>query len=71
MRITVKSKFTDVLVTVLTLGLIVPRTGAGVRASSPVRPAAAAATPAAAPPARRCPLAAAAPAPAGQVPAQR
>jgi hypothetical protein len=69
-RITVKSKFSDVLVTVLTLGLIVPRT---VQASGiiPAAPAAAAPAPAAAPPAGAAPSLLQRPAPAGQVPAQR
>jgi hypothetical protein len=69
-RITVKSKFTDVLVTVLTLGLIVPRT---VQASGviPGAPAPAAAVPAAAAPAGAAPTLLQRPAPAGQSPVQR
>jgi hypothetical protein len=67
-RITVKSKFTDVLVTVLTLGLIVPRT---VQASGVIPGAPAAAVPAAAPPAGAAPSLLQRPAPAGQAPVPR
>lgn len=68
-RITVKSKFSDVVVTVLTLGLIVPRT---VQASGVIPGAPAPAPPAAAaPPAGAAPSLLQRPAPAGQAPVQR